>query len=98
LLRGAPIDNWLRKSITEQIKADRLRVWCATDREARLVGFYGLTAHEVRPAPALARRRETKSIPAIYLPLSPSIGRARAAGSAGRSWATPSRPRSRRRS
>jgi GNAT superfamily N-acetyltransferase len=65
-----PIDNWFRKSITEQIKADRLRVWCATDRDARLVGFYGLTAHEVRPeqAPALARRRETRAIPAIYLP------------------------------
>ena len=68
---GVPaMDRWLKESIGDQIATDRLRVWCARDAAGRLVGFYGLSAHEVRPehAPALARRKERHAIPAIYLP------------------------------
>lgn len=64
------IDNWLKNSISDQIKYNRLVVWCATDQERRLCGFYALNAHSVRPeaASALARRKERNPIPVIYLP------------------------------
>ncbi|MTH80325.1 GNAT family N-acetyltransferase [Paracoccus aestuariivivens] len=67
------IDNWLKNSISDQIKENRLRVYCAVDDNGRVVGFYALNAHSVRPeeAPALAKKGERHEIPAIYLP---SIG------------------------
>lgn len=65
----AGIDRWFKESITDQIKTNRLRVWCAVDTEERVVGFYGLSAHsvEAESAPALSRRRERHPIPAVYL-------------------------------
>jgi GNAT superfamily N-acetyltransferase len=65
----AGMDRWFKESITDQIKANRLRVWCALNPEGRVVGFYGLSAHsvEAEAAPALSRRRERHPIPAVYL-------------------------------
>jgi len=64
------MDRWIRYSVSDQVKSDRLRLWCANDLEGKFVGFYGLTAHFVNPddAPSLARRKERQPIPAIYLP------------------------------
>jgi GNAT superfamily N-acetyltransferase len=66
-----PIDTWLRKSVSDQIKNNRLRLWCATDSAGRLVGFYALNSHNVSPenAPALARKNDRHPIPAVYLPV-----------------------------
>ena len=63
------IDRWFKESITDQIKTNRLRVWCAVDTEERVVGFYGLSAHsvEAESSSALSRRRERHPIPAVYL-------------------------------
>lgn len=63
------MDRWFKKSISEQIKHNRLRVWCAVDRHGVVVGFYGLSAHSVEPenAPALQTKGERRPIPAIYL-------------------------------
>ena len=65
----AGMDRWFKESISDQIKANRLRVWCAVDAEGRVVGFYGLSAHsvEAETSPSLARYRERHLIPAIYL-------------------------------
>lgn len=65
----AGMDRWFKESITDQIKANRLRVWCAVDAERRVVGFYGLSAHsvEAEASSALSRRRERHPIPAVYL-------------------------------
>ena len=65
----APMDRWLRESAAEQIRLNRLRVWCATTEEGTFVGYYALAMHSVLPdeAPALARKRERHAIPAIYL-------------------------------
>ena len=64
-----PMDRWLREGAAEQIKLNRLRVWCATTEEGTFVGYYALAMHSVLPdaAPALTRRRERHAIPAIYL-------------------------------
>lgn len=66
----AQIDTWLQGSISQQIKDNRLRVWCATNAAGRLVGFYALCAHSIQPdyAPSLAGRHERNPIPVIYLP------------------------------
>ncbi len=67
---GVPgMDRWFKESISDQIKANRVRVWCAVDETGKVVGFYGLSAHSVEPSasPALAQRRERYPIPAIYL-------------------------------
>ncbi|MCP4818630.1 MAG: GNAT family N-acetyltransferase [Shimia sp.] len=63
------MDRWFKESITDQIMANRLRVWCALDAEGHVVGFYGLSAHsvEAEASPALSRRRERHPIPAVYL-------------------------------
>lgn len=64
------IDNWLQNSVSDQIKQDRIKLYCATDRSGKLVGFYGLNAHSIRPesAGSLARKGERHEIPVIYLP------------------------------
>jgi GNAT superfamily N-acetyltransferase len=64
------MDRWIRYSVSDQVKLDRLRLWCANDLDGKFVGFYGLTAHSVNPedAPSLAQRKERRSIPTIYLP------------------------------
>ena len=63
------MDRWLRESIGDQIRQNRLRVWCATDPGGAFVGYYALAMHSVLPdeAPNLAGRRERHPIPAIYL-------------------------------
>jgi len=64
-----PMDRWFKESISDQIKRNRLRVWCAVSDDDDVIGFYGLSAHSVLPqsATALAARRERHPIPAIYL-------------------------------
>jgi GNAT superfamily N-acetyltransferase len=62
-----PMDRWLRESAAEQIKLNRLRVWCATSEEGAFVGYYALAMHSVLPVEALARKRERHALPAIYL-------------------------------
>lgn len=64
------IDRWIRYSVSDQVKSDRLRLWCATDLDDKFVGFYDLTAHSVNPddAPSLAKPKERRPVPAIYLP------------------------------
>jgi GNAT superfamily N-acetyltransferase len=67
---GIPaMDRWLRESVADQIALNRLRLWCATNDQGALVGWYGLAMHAVSPleATALARLRERHAIPAIYL-------------------------------
>lgn len=63
------MDNWFKTSISDQIKNNRLRVWCALDAKGSIAGFYGLSAHSIEPdnAPELATRGERNQIPAIYL-------------------------------
>ncbi len=65
----AGMDRWFKESITDQIKANRIRVWCAVDRNNQVVGFYALSAHSVEPSNSseLATRRERHPIPAVYL-------------------------------
>lgn len=64
------IDAWIKAGMNEQIKANRLVVWCASDGEGTLSGLYGLNAHAIKPETAftLARRKERHDIPVIYLP------------------------------
>ena len=67
---GVPaMERWFSESISDQIKRNRLRVWCAVAGDGTLVGFYGLAAHSVAPTSAgtLASRRERHPVPAIYL-------------------------------
>lgn len=67
---GVPaMDRWFREGISDQIKANRTRVWCAVDQTDKVVGFYALSAHTVEPSssPALATRRDRHPIPAVYL-------------------------------
>ncbi|MCR9137629.1 MAG: GNAT family N-acetyltransferase [Alphaproteobacteria bacterium] len=64
------IDNWFKTAISEQIKQKRIVVWCATNPEGVLSGFYALNTHSIVPkdAGALARRGDQFPIPVIYLP------------------------------
>lgn len=67
---GIPaMDSWLKSSVSEQVKSNRVRVWCATDQKNQLVGFYGINAHSINPecAPNLAGKKERKPIPVVYL-------------------------------
>jgi len=52
----AGTDRWFKASITDQVKTNRLRVWCAVDTEERAVGFYGLSAHSVGAETAPAQQ------------------------------------------
>ena len=63
------MDRWLRESAAEQIKLNRIRVWCASSDERAFVGYYGLAMHSVGPSEmsALARKKERNPIPMIYL-------------------------------
>lgn len=73
-----PIDNWIKNSITEETKSDRVRLWCATDDSGTLVGVYALNPHSVAlenagqlatkgEAKALESGRSLKPIPVLYL-------------------------------
>lgn len=65
----APIDNWIRSSISEETKRDRVRLWCGTDQTGTLFGVYALSPHSIVPeeARALAGRKDRKPIPVLYL-------------------------------
>jgi len=65
----APMDRWLRESASDQIKRNRLRLWCATDESGAFVGYYALAMHSVTPSETnnLSTRAERHPIPAIYL-------------------------------
>lgn len=65
----AQMDRWLRESAAEQIKRNRLRLWCATNQLGAFVGYYALAMHSVTPNEAnnLSARAERHPIPAIYL-------------------------------
>jgi len=64
-----PIDNWIKTSISEETKSDRVRLWCGTDPDGVLFGAYALNPHGIDPNKAgpLGRRKERKPIPALYL-------------------------------
>ncbi len=63
------MDRWFQNSISEQIKNNRLRVWCATNSGGELVGYYAINSHSVAPsqAPDIARKSERHAIPCAYL-------------------------------
>lgn len=65
----APMDRWLRESAADQIKRNRLRLWCATNELGAFVGYYALAMHSITPSEAsnLQSRAERHPIPAIYL-------------------------------
>lgn len=65
----AQMDRWLRESAADQIKRNRLRLWCATNELGAFVGYYALAMHSVTPNEAtnLSTRAERHPIPAIYL-------------------------------
>ncbi|MGH1447727.1 MAG: GNAT family N-acetyltransferase [Cognatishimia sp.] len=64
-----PIDNWIKTSISDETKNDRVRLWCGTDPDGTLFGAYALNPHSVVPEEAgpLARRKDRKPIPVLYL-------------------------------
>ena len=64
-----PIDNWIKNSITEETKHDRVRLWCGTDQDGTLFGVYALNPHSIKPdeAGALAKKKERKPLPVLYL-------------------------------
>lgn len=73
-----PIDNWVKNSITEETKSDRVRLWCGTDSSGALFGVYALNPHSIavedagqlstkREAQALERGRSAKPVPVLYL-------------------------------
>lgn len=64
-----PMDRWLRESAADQIKRNRLRLWCASNELGVFVGYYALAMHSVTPSEAsnLQIRAERHPIPAIYL-------------------------------
>ncbi len=63
------IDSWFKHSISQQIKNDRVRVWCGVNNDGVLVGFYALSAYTIDLVNAghLVRRGDLHELPAIYL-------------------------------
>lgn len=72
------IDNWVKNSITEETKSDRVRLWCGTDPSGSLFGVYALNPHSItledagplttaRESKALKSGRPSKPIPVLYL-------------------------------
>ena len=64
-----PIDNWIKTSISEETKHDRVRLWCGTDPDGTLFGAYALNPHSIalKEAGPLARKKDRKPIPVLYL-------------------------------
>ena len=64
-----PIDNWVKNSVSDETKADRLRLWCGTDDAGTLFGVYAINPHSVQSKDGglLARKGERKPIPVLYL-------------------------------
>jgi len=66
----APIDNFLKSSLSGQIKARMVKAWIATaDRNPAVLGFYTLGAMSVRAdlGPKKWRRAGVPDIPVIYI-------------------------------
>lgn len=63
------IDRWVKTSVSDETKADRLRLWCGTDDAGTLFGVYAINPHSVQPKDGglLARKGERKHIPVLYL-------------------------------
>jgi len=67
-----PIDNFLKSSISEQIKNNLVTVWVAVEdnlAKSPVKGFYALNAHTIAQTelPNLAGKSRKDNIPAIYL-------------------------------
>lgn len=66
----APIDNFLKLSLSEQIKDGMVAAWMATaDGSSTVLGFYTLGAMAVRAdyGPAKWRRARIADVPVIYI-------------------------------
>ena len=66
----APIDNFLKSSLSGQIKGGMVRAWIATaDNDPAVLGFYTLGAMAVRanPGPKARQRAGVPDIPVIYI-------------------------------
>jgi len=66
----APIDNFLKSSLSDQIKAGMVAAWMATESGQRAVlGFYTLGALAVRSdfGPAAWQRARVPDVPVIYI-------------------------------
>lgn len=66
----APIDNFLKSSLSEQIKNGMITVWIATaEGDAAVLGFYTLGAMAVRSdlGPKKWQRAGVPDIPVIYI-------------------------------
>jgi len=67
-----PIDNFLKSSISEQIKNNLVTVWVAVEDslvKSPVKGFYALNAHTIAQTelPKLSGKSRKDNIPAIYL-------------------------------
>ena len=67
-----PIDNFLKSSISEQIKNNLVTAWVAVEdssSKSPVKGFYALNAHSISQAelPNLTKKITKENIPAIYL-------------------------------
>lgn len=65
-----PIDNFLKTSLSDQIKAGMVTAWIATaDDDPAVLGFYTLGAMAVRanPGPKKWQRAGVPDIPVIYI-------------------------------
>lgn len=66
----APIDNFLKSSLSDQIKAGMVTAWVATaDGDRSVLGFYTLGALAVRAnlGPKTWQRARVPDVPVIYL-------------------------------
>ena len=67
-----PIDNFLKSSISDQIKNNLVTAWVAVEdssSKSPVKGFYALNAHSISQTelPDLAGKSRKENIPAIYL-------------------------------
>lgn len=67
-----PIDNFLKSSITDQIKNNLVTVWVAVENntdKSPVKGFYALNAHSIssNDLPELTGKSRRETIPAIYI-------------------------------
>ena len=65
-----PIDNFLKSSLTDQIKAGMVAAWIATaDNNPAVLGFYTLGALAVRSefGPKVWQRARVPDVPVIYI-------------------------------
>jgi len=66
----APIDNFLKSSLSEQIKAGMIAAWIATaEDDSAVLGFYTLGALAVRSdfGPKAWQRARVPDVPVIYI-------------------------------